>query len=34
MSVSLVARKYDISASQLFNRRKLEREGASTDVTS
>ena len=28
MSVSLVARKHGISASQLFNWRKLEREGA------
>ena len=32
MSVSLVARKHGISASQLFNWRKLEREGALTAV--
>ncbi|SFV17981.1 transposase [Pseudoduganella namucuonensis] len=32
MSVSLVARKHDVSASQLFNWRKLEREGALTAV--
>lgn len=32
MSVSLVARKHGISASQLFNWRKLEREGAMTAV--
>lgn len=32
MSVSLVARKYGISASQLFNWRKLERDGALTAV--
>jgi transposase len=32
MSVSLVARKHDVSATQLFNWRKLEREGALTAV--
>lgn len=32
MSVSLVARKHNIGASQLFNWRKLEREGALTAV--
>lgn len=32
MSVSLVARKHGISASQLFNWRKLERDGALTAV--
>lgn len=32
MSVSLVARKHGISGSQLFNWRKLEREGALTAV--
>jgi len=34
MSVSLVARKHGISASQLFNWRKLEREGALVAVHS
>ena len=34
MSVSLVARKHGISASQLFNWRKLEREGALVAVQS
>lgn len=34
MSVSLVARKHGISASQLFNWRKLEREGALVAVYS
>ena len=33
MSVSLVARKHGVGASQLFNWRKLEREGALTAVT-
>lgn len=33
-SVSLVARKHGMSASQLFNWRKLEREGALTAVAS
>ena len=33
MSVSLVARKHGISASQLFNWRKLERKGALTAVS-
>ena len=33
-SVSLVARKHGMSASQLFNWRKLEREGALTGVAS
>lgn len=33
MSVSLVARKHDVGASQLFNWRKLEREDALTAVT-
>ena len=33
MSVSLVARKHGVGASQLFNWRKLEREGALTVVT-
>jgi len=34
MSVSLVARKHGVSASQLFNWRKLEREGALVAVHS
>jgi transposase len=34
MSISLVARKHGISASQLFNWRKLEREGALVAVHS
>jgi transposase len=34
MSVSLVSRKHGISASQLFNWRKLEREGALVAVQS
>ena len=34
MSVSLVPRQYDVSASQLFNWRKLDREGALTAVGS
>ena len=33
MNVSLVARKHGVGASQLFNWRKLEREGALTAVT-
>jgi transposase len=33
MSVSLVARKHGVGASQLFNWRKLEREGGLTVVT-
>lgn len=33
MSVSLVARKHGVGESQLFNWRKLEREGALTAVT-
>jgi len=33
MSVSLVARKHGVGTSQLFNWRKLEREGALTTVT-
>lgn len=33
MNVSLVARKHGVSPSQLFNWRKLEREGALTAVT-
>jgi len=33
MSVSLVARNHGVGASQLFNWRKLEREGALTAVT-
>lgn len=32
MSVSLVARQHDVAASQLFNWRKLDREGALTAV--
>jgi len=34
MSVSLVARQHGVAASQLFNWRKLEREGALTAVSS
>ena len=33
MNVSMVARKHGVGASQLFNWRKLEREGALTAVT-
>ena len=33
MSVSLVARQHGVAASQLFNWRKLEREGALTAVS-